>query len=296
MFYPRFDHDITESEALDYLEFWITRYYVPNPYTGKDGFKDLKCPTYVLKSLYDYVVAHPDCNYSEAYKAVFHEAAKNNDDIVRNYINNYSKVLSFSKNGRLNTTGYNASKIFKFMDKNDKKGFFDSFSKPKQISLMDKYLEADIEERTQMFYNYLIHVDKSESSARQYAFLHPKKDVVLDSSGYLDKDVPPIAFIEGVDLVTEGIITITKVLEYANDYLNKNQEYMNWFYAQDGASLIAQQLFENATDINFFVGCAMNNAHQGEETGINFTTKMHLIDDLADKLKTMGKNVRISYF
>ena len=180
MFYPRFDHDITESEALDYLEFWITRYYVPNPYTGKDGFKDLKCPTYVLKSLYDYVVAHPDCNYSEAYKAVFHEAAKNNDDIVRNYINNYSKVLTFSKNGRLNTTGYNASKIFKFMDKNDKKGFFDSFSKPKQISLMDKYLEADIEERTQMFYNYLIHVNKSESSARQYAFLHPKKDVVLE--------------------------------------------------------------------------------------------------------------------
>ena len=56
---------------------------------------------------------------------------------------------------------------------------------------------------------------------------------------------------------------------------------MNWFYAQDGASLIAQQLFENATDINFFV---------------NFTTKMHLIDDLADKLKMMGKNVRISYF
>lgn len=180
MFYPRFNHDITESEALDYLEFWITRYYVPNPYTGKDGFKDLKCPTYVLKSLYDYVVAHPDCNYSEAYKAVFHEAAKNNDDIVRNYINNYSKVLTFSKNGRLNTTGYNASKIFKFMDKNDKKGFFDSFSKPKQISLMDKYLEADIEERTQMFYNYLIHVNKSESSARQYAFLHPKKDVVLE--------------------------------------------------------------------------------------------------------------------
>ena len=123
-----------------------------------------------------------------------------------------------------------------------------------------------------------------------------KKDVVLDSSGYLDKDVPPIAFIEGVDLVTEGIITITKVLEYANNYLDKNSEYLNWFYAQDGASLIAQQLFENATDINFFVGCAMNNAHQGEETGINFTTKMHLIDDLADKLKMMGKNVRISYF
>lgn len=115
-------------------------------------------------------------------------------------------------------------------------------------------------------------------------------------TGYLDKDIPPIGYIEGVDLVTEGVITINKVLEYANNYLDKNSEYIDWNYKQDGASLIAQYLFEYATDINFFVGCAVNNAHQGEETGINFTTKMHLIDDLASKLKAMGKNVRVSYF
>ena len=115
-------------------------------------------------------------------------------------------------------------------------------------------------------------------------------------TGYLDKDIPPIGYIEGVDLVTEGVITINRVLEYANNYLDKNSEYIDWNYKQDGASLIAQYLFEYATDINFFVGCAVNNAHQGEETGINFTTKMHLIDDLANKLKAMGKNVRVSYF
>ena len=122
-----------------------------------------------------------------------------------------------------------------------------------------------------------------------------KKDLCLITD-YLYKDVPPIATIEGVELVTEGVITINKVLEYANNYLDNNSEYFSWYYKQDGASLIAQYLFEKATDINFFVGCAVNNAHQGEETGINFATKMHLVDDLVNKLKSMGKNVRISYF
>ena len=122
-----------------------------------------------------------------------------------------------------------------------------------------------------------------------------KAPLVLQSE-YLDKDVPPTASIEGVDLVTEGVITINKVLEYADNYLNQNDQFIDWYYQIDGASLIARYLFEIATDINFFVGCAINNAHQGEETGINFTTKMHLIDELARKLKLMGKNVKVTYF
>lgn len=111
-----------------------------------------------------------------------------------------------------------------------------------------------------------------------------------------DSDVPPTSKIEGVDLVTEGVITMNKVLEYASNYLTTNSEYKNWFYKADGASVIAQYLFESATDINFFVGCAMNSAHQNEDSSINFSTKMHLIEELASHLKKMGKNVRVSYF
>ncbi|MDR2052819.1 MAG: serine/threonine-protein phosphatase, partial [Treponema sp.] len=69
-------------------------------------------------------------------------------------------------------------------------------------------------------------------------------------------DIPPIAKIEGVDLVTEGIITLRKVAEYAADYAKDNENYADWNSGDDGASMIARLLFEEATDINFFVGKA----------------------------------------
>ena len=126
-YYPRFDHDIDEKEAEDYLFFWLPRYYVPNPYTRKDGFQDIDCPTFFLKELYEYVRKNPNCTYKDAYEYCFHETAKNNDDIIRNYINSYSRILSFSRDGLLNITNVNPNIVFKNMDRNDKKAFFDNF-------------------------------------------------------------------------------------------------------------------------------------------------------------------------
>ena len=109
-------------------------------------------------------------------------------------------------------------------------------------------------------------------------------------------DVPPIASIEGVDLVTEGVITVNKVLEYARDYLDKNELYEQWSFKRDGASLICQLLFEEATDINFYVGRAVNPAHQNPDLPINFNIKMNLVDELSECLKKMGKKVKVIYF
>ncbi len=113
---------------------------------------------------------------------------------------------------------------------------------------------------------------------------------------FIDKDVPPIAELEGVDLVTEGVITINKVLSYAKDYLNKNESYSQWGVKRDGASLICRLLFEEATDINFFVGRAVNPAHQNPDLPINFNIKMQLVTELSDCLKKMGKRIKVSYF
>ena len=109
-------------------------------------------------------------------------------------------------------------------------------------------------------------------------------------------DVPPIAEIEGVDLVTEGVITINKVVEYAKDYLDDNVHYAHWSIKHDGASLISRLLFEEATDINFYVGRAINPAHQNPDLPINFHIKMNLVEELTKALKKMGKRIKVSYF
>ena len=119
---------------------------------------------------------------------------------------------------------------------------------------------------------------------------------VKASLNFEASDVPPTAEIEGVDLVTEGVITVNKVLEYAKDYLAENKYYEHWSFKRDGASLICRLLFEEATDINFYVGRAVNPAHQNPDLPINFNIKMNLVEELSKCLKKMGKRIKVSYF
>ena len=109
-------------------------------------------------------------------------------------------------------------------------------------------------------------------------------------------DIPPIAKLEGVDLVTEGVITVNRVVQYAQDFIGDNTCYDEWSNHKDGASLISQLLFEEATDINFYVGRAINPAHQNPDLPINFSIKMNLVQELSAALQKMGKRIKVSYF
>lgn len=119
---------------------------------------------------------------------------------------------------------------------------------------------------------------------------------MVTSIDYLDPEIPPTASIEGVDLVTEGVLTINRVLEYAKDCLGENKLYGDWHKKNDGASQIARMLFDEATDINFYVGKAINPAHQNPNLPIGFNIKMQLVEELSDALKKMGKNINVSFF
>ncbi|MHC1695668.1 MAG: SpoIIE family protein phosphatase [Eubacteriales bacterium] len=116
------------------------------------------------------------------------------------------------------------------------------------------------------------------------------------SLNFESSDMPPTAQISGVDLVTEGVITVNKVLSYAKDYLADNESYTQWSLKRDGASMICRLLFEEATDITFFVGRAINPAHQNPQLPINFNIKMNLVKELSECLKKMSKRVNVSYF
>lgn len=125
------------------------------------------------------------------------------------------------------------------------------------------------------------------------AYLGKKLEVSLD---FVRNDIPPIARIEGVDIVTEGVITINKVSEYAKDMIEDNLLYEDWIKKEDGASLISNLLFEEATDINFYIGRAINPAHQNPNLPINFNIKMNLVKELSESLKQMGKKVTVRYY
>lgn len=119
---------------------------------------------------------------------------------------------------------------------------------------------------------------------------------VVPKLTYMDPQIPPTATIDGVDLVTEGVITINQVLCYVQDYLKDNTSYEQWSYQKDGASEMTRMLLEDSTDINFYVGKAVNPAHQNPELPIQFNIKMRLVEQLAECLKSMGKKIKISYF
>lgn len=124
-------------------------------------------------------------------------------------------------------------------------------------------------------------------------FLHKPLKASLN---FEHSDIPPTAQLEGVDLVTEGVITVNRVLEYAKDYLGENTQYEHWGVKNDGASKISRMLFEEATDINFYVGRAVNPAHQNPDLPINFNIKMNLVKELSGCLTQMGKKIKVSYF
>lgn len=121
------------------------------------------------------------------------------------------------------------------------------------------------------------------------------REIIFDGE-YVDKEIPPTSSIEGIDVVTEGIITLKRVIEYAkNNACGDNSEYFNWCFKDDGASQIARILFEEATDVNLFIGCAANAAHQ-EEDDISIDVKLALVNSLKEYLEKMSKQVTITYF
>jgi hypothetical protein len=122
------------------------------------------------------------------------------------------------------------------------------------------------------------------------------KKLETDNPVYNDPDVPPTAKIEGVDLVTEGVITIGKVLELTRKYAENDKLNTDWDFGLDGASQIAHFLLETATDINFYVGKAVNQGQQNPDMPIGFTVKMRIVAELAEQLRKLGKNIKVSYF
>ena len=125
--------------------------------------------------------------------------------------------------------------------------------------------------------------------------MDPAQDEAI-MGDFFDPDIPPIATIQGVDLVTEGVITLGRVVALAAQCVSNEIGEPTWLTGKDGASLIARLLFEEATNVNFYVGRAMNPAHQNPDLPLSLNLKLRLVEELARCLEQMDKAVTVRYY
>ncbi|NLC96364.1 MAG: SpoIIE family protein phosphatase [Erysipelotrichaceae bacterium] len=125
------------------------------------------------------------------------------------------------------------------------------------------------------------------------------KPLEVDDIISIESDVPPKGYIKGLDLVTEGVLTLQKTNRLlsecvkSNDFLDKI-EYSD---AQDGASLLAKLLLKEASEITFMVGLSDNPAHNSiAYSTISLNAKIQLINEMKKNLEKLGKIVNIEMY
>ncbi len=111
-------------------------------------------------------------------------------------------------------------------------------------------------------------------------------------------DVPPTAEIEGIDLVTEGVLTLGGCLKLLKKYVNDefDAEFFDELDADNGASRLTKLLIEECTELNLFVGTAVNAAHQETELNFDLSMRQNLVDQLIRTAEAMGKTVKAVYY
>lgn len=115
---------------------------------------------------------------------------------------------------------------------------------------------------------------------------------------YIDPKVPPMGEIEGIDLVTEGVITLSQVNDLMNLYCAKSSDTAEVVRldGRDAASKLAKMLLEKSTEIHFMVGRAINPAHQNPDLPIDLGLKLRIVRDIASTLKSLGKETTVEYY
>lgn len=124
--------------------------------------------------------------------------------------------------------------------------------------------------------------------------LNRKLTVSLDFS---NKDVPPIATMEGIDLITEGVLTLSKVLEKIKKLEEPFSHNCNSvdFSGEDGVSKLVKVLIEDCTHLNIWVGKAVNAAHQSPDFPVDLSIKLKIVEEVGALMTRLGKKVKINY-
>lgn len=124
------------------------------------------------------------------------------------------------------------------------------------------------------------------------------KKEVRTTLEYIDPDIPPIGYIDGIDLVTEGVRTLSRALTLLKRYEKEDldEEFFKELDKQNGGSMVAKLLIEDCTDLVLLVGKTINVAHQSPELPFDISIRMNLIEQMREVMEKLGKKVTLTYF
>ncbi|KPU46110.1 stage II sporulation protein E (SpoIIE) [Oxobacter pfennigii] len=121
---------------------------------------------------------------------------------------------------------------------------------------------------------------------------------IIPNFNYFNPSVPPTAEIDGIDLVTEGVITIKKALGLIKACVKQDSTMEDFLSLnnKDGASRLAKMILNEGTNINIFLGRAMNPAHENTEFPTSLSMKIGLVEEIVSYLNSIGKQVTLEYY
>lgn len=121
---------------------------------------------------------------------------------------------------------------------------------------------------------------------------------IVTSVNYANPDIPPTASLEGIDLVTEGVLTLGKTLKLLKRYAEDDfdVDFFDELDADNGASRLAKIIIEECTDLCLFVGRAVNTAHKDSSLPFDLSMRMNLVEQLKETAERLDRQVTVSYY
>ncbi len=101
-------------------------------------------------------------------------------------------------------------------------------------------------------------------------------------------DVPPVARMQNIDLVTEGILTLTR----AHELLRAGADRQSVQFQTDGAAALVRLLL-GVDGVHFMVGLTVNPAHQNPNLPHELGMKLSVVREIAEELAKRGVEATI---
>jgi hypothetical protein len=112
---------------------------------------------------------------------------------------------------------------------------------------------------------------------------------IEDSLAFEDPELPPVSSMEGIDLVTEGILTLTKVTRILKEFSQSSA------LGKGPADRIVK-LLRQSDQINFIIGTRVNIAHQDPSLPVDLEMRRTVVNRMARILEEKFlKEVSIRY-